>query len=110
MNKAVFLDRDGVINLERGKYIERLDDFQLLDHALKHIRMLHEAGFIIVVITNQGGIAKGLYTKTDLQVMHDRMLDEVKLAGLQVEVGCISLKLKIINNGVITAEIIELSE
>jgi D-glycero-D-manno-heptose 1,7-bisphosphate phosphatase len=60
MNRAVFLDRDGVINLEVGDYIQRFEDFKLLPHAVKYIAALSQKGIKVFVITNQGGIAKQL--------------------------------------------------
>lgn len=70
MQKAVFLDRDGVINRELGQYVTRFDEFHLLPHALPGIRQLMDNDYMVVVITNQGGIAKGLYTREDLNAMH----------------------------------------
>ena len=77
MNKAIFLDRDGVINQEIGNYITCLEEFKLLDHAITHIARLHQAGYKIIVITNQGGIAKGLYTHDILHGINLHMLDEI---------------------------------
>jgi D-glycero-D-manno-heptose 1,7-bisphosphate phosphatase len=81
MNKAVFLDRDGVINLEVGDYIQRFEDFKLLPHAVKYIAALSQKGIKVFVITNQGGIAKQLYTVAELEKMHQYMFEEVERAG-----------------------------
>jgi D-glycero-D-manno-heptose 1,7-bisphosphate phosphatase len=81
MNKAVFLDRDGVINLEIGDYIKRKEDFKLLPHAVRYIAALHQKGVKIIVVTNQGGIAKGFYNQAQLTEMHDMMLKAVEAAG-----------------------------
>ncbi|MES2560765.1 MAG: HAD family hydrolase [Bacteroidota bacterium] len=81
MNRAVFLDRDGVINLEVGDYIKCFEDFKLLPHALKYIAALSQKGVKVFVITNQGGIAKQLYTVNELEKMHRFMLAEVEKAG-----------------------------
>ncbi len=59
-NVVVFLDRDGVINEERG-YVHRLEDFVFLPGAIAGMRLLCEAGYRLVVVTNQAGIAKGYY-------------------------------------------------
>lgn len=85
MNKAVFLDRDGVINHEVGNYITRFEDFHLLPFAVGHIRNLCDAGYKVVVITNQGGIAKGLYTHAELDRMHKALHDAVQQAGAQID-------------------------
>lgn len=63
-NKAVFLDRDGTINVEKN-YLYKREEFEFLPGALDGMRMLCESGFQLIVITNQSGIARGLYTETD---------------------------------------------
>ena len=62
MNKAVFLDRDGVINKEIG-YVFRVEDFVITDDIIPSLKKLQQAGFIFVVITNQSGIAKGVLSE-----------------------------------------------
>jgi len=81
MNKAVFLDRDGVINKEIGDYIKRIKYFELLPHAVFNIVRLHNAGVKVIVITNQGGIAKGLYTQKQLIEMHQFMVEYIYKAN-----------------------------
>lgn len=81
--KAVFLDRDGVINLERGDYIKRFEDFEILPHLVQGLELLRDAGFIFIVITNQGGIAKGLYDETELTKMHSYMEIEMQKHSIQ---------------------------
>lgn len=80
--KAVFLDRDGVINHEVGDYIMRLEDFKILPHVFSGLKKLQDAGYLLIVITNQGGIAKGLYTHQTFQAMHHFL--DVELAKHQV--------------------------
>ena len=81
--KAVFLDRDGVINVERGDYISRFEDFEILPHVAPGLQCLRDAGFIFIVITNQGGIAKGLYDVNELSKMHAFMESELLNIGVQ---------------------------
>lgn len=69
MNKAVFLDRDGVVNKEIG-YVYRVEDFILTDDIIPALQKLQAAGFMFVVITNQSGIAKELYTHSDVIKIH----------------------------------------
>jgi len=71
-NKAVFLDRDGTINRD-VPYCSRPGDFELLPGAAEGIRLLNEAGFKVIVITNQSGIARGYFTEETLVRIHDRM-------------------------------------
>lgn len=72
MSKAVFLDRDGVINSDEGLYyIFRVSDFRLNPGVSEAIKLMHDKGYQVVVISNQGGIGKGLYTKADTDAVHD---------------------------------------
>jgi len=72
MRKAAFLDRDGVINVDRG-YLYRWEDFEFVPGAVDAMRALHEAGYLLVVVTNQSGIARGMYTEQDFRVLSQRM-------------------------------------
>jgi len=81
---AILLDRDGVINIDGPGYVESWDEFQFCSGALKAIRKLTEAGWEIYVITNQSGVAKGLYSEQRLIDMHWRMMIEVRRAGGQI--------------------------
>lgn len=69
--RAVFLDRDGVINEEHG-YITKWEEFKILPQVVESIQSLKDHGFVIVVITNQSGIAKGLYTEEDVRMIHQQ--------------------------------------
>ena len=71
--KCVFLDRDGVLNEERGNYTYRPDDFRILPGVPEALRLLKSAGFRLVVVTNQGGIGKGLFTRQDMQACHEKL-------------------------------------
>lgn len=71
--KAVFLDRDGTINKDCG-YIATPADFELYPFAAKSINRLHELGYLVFVVTNQSGIARGFYTEQDLKEIHQKML------------------------------------
>jgi D-glycero-D-manno-heptose 1,7-bisphosphate phosphatase len=82
--KAVFLDRDGVINYEVGDYIMRLEDFKILPHVITGLKKLQELGFLLIVVTNQGGIAKGLYTHQTFQSMHDYLDKELEKHQIKI--------------------------
>ena len=71
MQKAVFLDRDGIINVERGDYVWLLEDFKIVPGIIEVLRELKANGFLLIVVTNQAGIAKGVYTKEQMQACHD---------------------------------------
>jgi len=64
LRKAAFLDRDGVINRDRG-YVYRVQDFEFLPGALQGLKALQAQGYALAVITNQSGIARGLYSEAD---------------------------------------------
>ena len=85
MNKAVFLDRDGVINRELGHYCEKVEDFEILADVGKAIKVLKDAGFIVIVISNQGGIAKGLYTEADVNAMYNKLHDYLIEYGADID-------------------------
>ncbi len=83
LNKAAFFDRDGVLNLEIGDYIKQFDDFKLLPFIFKNLQKLHQEGYLLFVITNQGGIAKKFYTHETLKNMHDFLQAECKKYGFE---------------------------
>lgn len=68
-NKAVFLDRDGVLNKELGDYVCRVEDFVVLDN-FEALKTLQDKGYLLIIATNQGGLAKGWYTEEELAKMH----------------------------------------
>ena len=76
-NRAVFLDRDGVLNVERGDYTWKLEDFIVPPGVPEAVKLLKENGYILIVITNQAGIAKGLYTKKEVLSCHEKLQAEV---------------------------------
>ncbi len=83
MNKrrAIFLDRDGVINVNRPDHVKSWDEFVFLPRSLQALRRLAPSGFVIVVTTNQAAIARGLTDDSTVRDIHVRMIAEVKRAG-----------------------------
>lgn len=80
--KVVFLDRDGVINRDRGsEYIDHWEKFRFIPGSLKALKLLKEKGYKVIVISNQGGVAKGFYSLKDLTFLTRRMKEAVKAAG-----------------------------
>ncbi len=73
MIKLILLDRDGVINKEMGAYVTNPNDFEVLPHVVPNLIKLKNAGIQVVVITNQGGIAKDLYTHQTLAKIHQKL-------------------------------------
>lgn len=72
MHKAVFLDRDGVINVDHG-YVYRFEDFAFIDGVVESLARLRSLGFLLVLVTNQSGIARGMYTEEDFDLLCARM-------------------------------------
>lgn len=83
-NKAVFLDRDGVLNRELGDYVCRTEDFQVLEHNFLPLKKLQDSGYLLIVITNQGGLAKGWYTQEILDNMHMCLKEAYAANGIQL--------------------------
>ena len=78
--KAAFLDRDGVVNREVG-YLHRWEDFEFLPGVLDAMRRLHDAGYALVIVTNQSGIARGYYTEADYQALTAQLRAALAAAG-----------------------------
>ncbi|MDX1460779.1 MAG: D-glycero-beta-D-manno-heptose 1,7-bisphosphate 7-phosphatase [Xanthomonadales bacterium] len=81
--KALFVDRDGVINVDRG-YVYRIEDFEFLPGVPEALLSFQDNGFCIVVITNQSGIARGLYRESQLADLHDYMRRQLASAGIEL--------------------------
>ena len=82
MIKLILLDRDGVINKELGGYVTNPNDFELLPHVIPNLVKLKNAGIKVAVITNQGGIAKGLYSHQILADIHAKLNKSLLEHGL----------------------------
>jgi D-glycero-D-manno-heptose 1,7-bisphosphate phosphatase len=82
-NKAVFLDRDGVLNREMGDYVRRLEDFHILEHNIEPLKTLRDRGYLLIVATNQGGLAKGWYTEDELAKMHAQLTEVYSKHGVE---------------------------
>ncbi|MDI9860361.1 MULTISPECIES: D-glycero-alpha-D-manno-heptose-1,7-bisphosphate 7-phosphatase [Flectobacillus] len=71
MNKCIFLDRDGVLNVDRVDYVYRIEDLIIPEGTVEALERLKAAGYLLIVITNQSGIAKGIYTRDDVWMCHN---------------------------------------
>lgn len=78
--KAVFLDRDGVINHDNG-YLFRIEDIQWVEGAQEAVAYLTKKGYDIFVVTNQSGIARGFYGREDVHRLHEYMNSEFAKTG-----------------------------
>lgn len=80
---AVFLDRDGVLNEDRG-YVHRWEDFSFLPGAIDALRRLQQQGYLLVVITNQSAVARGLCSEADVLALHERMRAFLREQGIEL--------------------------
>lgn len=71
MNRCVFLDRDGVINKDNPDYTFLVSEFKILPYVIESIQVLKSANYKLIVVTNQSGIAQGIYTQEQMRVCHD---------------------------------------
>ena len=83
-NKAVFLDRDGTIAVDVN-YCSCPEDFKLFPDVPESIKRLNESGFKTVVITNQSGIGRGIFTEESLALIHRKMKDELAASGARID-------------------------
>lgn len=83
-NKAVFLDRDGVLNRERGDYTYKSKDFEWVPDAVEALCQLSDRGYLLIIISNQGGISKGIYTKSDVKSIEDEILRPLNEKGISL--------------------------
>jgi len=85
MNKAIFLDRDGVINRKGSSYyIYREEEFFLNRGVIEALKYFVSKGFLLIIITNQGGIAKGNFTVAHLEKLHNFMINQLKTFHIEL--------------------------
>jgi D-glycero-D-manno-heptose 1,7-bisphosphate phosphatase len=73
---AAFLDRDGVLNVDAG-YVYRSEDFVWIEGAREAVRLLNERGYLVFVVTNQSGVARGYYREADVQGLHNWIKEDL---------------------------------
>lgn len=84
MRSAIFFDRDGVLNEEVG-YLWKVENFTWIDGAREAIKFCNERGLLAVVVTNQGGIARGLYSAAEVDALHDFMQRSLSEIGAHID-------------------------
>lgn len=84
MEKVIFVDRDGVINVDLMGYVEKPEDFRFEEGAIAALKKLYEAGYKIIVISNQAGVGDGVFTSEACWIVHRHMLAELAKEGIDV--------------------------
>jgi D-glycero-D-manno-heptose 1,7-bisphosphate phosphatase len=82
--KALFLDRDGVINHDPGDYTMSVEEFIILPNVVQALVLAKKKGYSIFVITNQGGIAKGLYSHETVAAIHEKLQRTCQESGVEI--------------------------
>jgi D,D-heptose 1,7-bisphosphate phosphatase len=82
--RAVFLDRDGVLNIDSG-HVGQVADFKWIAGARAAVKTLNDKGYLVFVVTNQAGVAKGFYSEADIQTLHAHMDRELSLVGAHID-------------------------
>ena len=83
MTKALFIDRDGVINVEKN-YLHKIEDFEFIDGVFDALKIAEQRGFINIVITNQSGIARGYYGEDEFATLTEWMVGEFAKNGVKI--------------------------
>lgn len=82
-NKAVFLDRDGTVNVD-GSYLYKIEDFHYLDGVKEGLKILQNLGYLLIIITNQSGIARGYYSESDHEKLMNWLIEDLKKSGIVI--------------------------
>lgn len=84
MRKVIFLDRDGVINNNSLYYTYRCEDFIINAGVIESLQILSKKGFEFIIITNQSGISKGIYSKINVESVHQYLVKELNKSGISI--------------------------
>ncbi|EHL19342.1 hypothetical protein HMPREF9628_01526 [Peptoanaerobacter stomatis] len=85
MNKALFLDRDGIINYDENGYTHNIEEFRFKEEIFNISRYFYNKGYIIIVVTNQSGIARGFYSEEDFINLSKWMMNEFKIRKVEIK-------------------------
>lgn len=83
MNKAIFLDRDGTINVDYG-YVHEKDKFKFIDGAIEGLKILNDLHYLLIIITNQSGIGRKYFTESQFEELNNYMLEKLEENGINI--------------------------
>ena len=83
MDKVIFLDRDGTLNLDNG-YTYKIEDYKILPGVKKGLKKLQDFGFKLMILTNQSGVARGMYSEEDLKKFMAHMIEDLKKSEIEI--------------------------
>lgn len=83
MNKAVFLDRDGTL-IKDKKYACNWNDIEILPGVISGLRRLQAAGYLLIIVTNQSGVARGFFTEKQLNIFNDKLIKMFEIEGIKI--------------------------
>ena len=84
MTKAVFLDRDGVINIDKA-YVSKIEDFEFCEGVFEALKHFQNLGYLLIVVTNQSGIGRGYYSEENFQILSDWMQKELLHVKIKID-------------------------
>lgn len=84
LRPAAFLDRDGVLNVDNG-YVHRPDQLHWVEGAQEAVKLLNGAGYYVIVVTNQSGVARGFYDESTIGILHAHMQDALTASGAHID-------------------------
>ena len=83
MDRAIFLDRDGTINVDKA-YVYKITDFEFLPGVKEALVLLRRTGYRLIIVTNQSGVARGYYTEDDVRTLHNWLRETLAREGADV--------------------------
>lgn len=83
MNRAIFLDRDGIINVDKS-YVHKIEDFEFCEGIFEALKHFQNLGYVLIVVTNQSGIGRGYYSEEEFLKLNSEMLDMITRKGINI--------------------------
>ncbi len=84
MQKAIFLDRDGVINIDKA-YVSKIEDFEFCEGVFEALRHFQSLGYLLIIVTNQSGIGRGYYSEEDFQTLTEWMREQLLHVKINID-------------------------